>query len=245
MELKKYFSYTNAGPFHEVNEDAVGVDLKSKIYYLLDGFGGQGVGDRACELVIENFLRFYTKTSRDPDSTMPFFYSPKYLLEGNALVNALRLAHKELIEKNQKKEMGQRGGVAGIFAVESENILSYAYVGNCQAYLYRRGNLRPLNLPDVLSNVAQDDFNSHLYSAPMSAFGLFDELHLQVSEVKIMDEDCLIFLSDGVYSYLSPEEIIHVLGDKSKNYQELGKQLITLANSRGNQDNQSLLILEY
>ena len=109
IELKRYSAKTDQGPFLNVNEDDVDVDIINKLYLLFDGFGGAGIGDESVKIVRDNIKSFYLKFGSDPDSTFPFYYSPKYLLEGNALVNAINYSHDILKKHNKSKEMSDRG----------------------------------------------------------------------------------------------------------------------------------------
>ena len=104
MNLKTFSAESSPGPFLQVNEDAYDFDLINEVFLLLDGFGGSGVGDVCVTNLKQNIKSFYTKFCADPDATMPFFYSPKYLLEGNAIVNSLLHAHDQLYKDNLKKE---------------------------------------------------------------------------------------------------------------------------------------------
>src|SRR5690554_2697171 len=101
MKLKSYTAKTHQGPYLHINEDEVDVDLRNKIYMLIDGFGGSGIGDRVAKEVKETIKRFYTRVGGDPDSTLPFFFSHKYLIEGNALINSMHYAHS-LIKKDNR-----------------------------------------------------------------------------------------------------------------------------------------------
>ena len=139
MRLKSLSAHSDQGPFLEINEDTYDFDLDNNLYMLLDGFGGVGVGDIAITALKENIKKFYTQISEDPDATLPFFFSPKYLIEGNALINAMLYSHNLLVKDNMSKEVAHRAGASGIFMSKSESIMTLASVGNCTSYLYRKG----------------------------------------------------------------------------------------------------------
>ena len=102
MDLKIFSAETHQGPYLNINEDGCDYDFSNNIYMILDGFGGSGVGDKVVREIKDNIKRFYTQIASDINATMPFFYSPKYLIEGNALINSLifcsfhKLLHKTL-----------------------------------------------------------------------------------------------------------------------------------------------------
>lgn len=245
IELKSYAAKTNQGPYLQTNEDDIDIDLVNGLYLIFDGFGGFSVGDKGVALVKETIKKFYTKIGGDPDSTLPFYYSPKYLLEGNALINAMEYAHFLLKKENSDKEMNSRAGAASIGVAQSENILTFASTGNCMALLYTRGELLKIVEPDSFSKVSGDIFDGQFSSAPMSGFGLFDDLHLKVSEVRVQKGDRVILLTDGVFSRLNINEIRDLVIKEEKSNQEKIEELFELANSRGNLDNQSTIFLNF
>lgn len=245
MKLKSYSAHTHQGPHLQINEDDVEIDLVNQLYIILDGFGGSGIGDKCVQELKQTIKTFYTKVGGDPDSTLPFYYSNKYLLEGNALVNSMLYAHQQLKLKNSEVEMNSRGGASCIAVAQSENIVTVVGTGNCLAYLYRNGKLKEIVHPDNMELLGEDEYLKHFLSLPMSGFGLFDDLHFRVAEVRVKTDDTLILLTDGVYSRLNSNEIKFILDRKKHSDGQKVKEMFNLANSRGNMDNQSTILLQY
>ncbi|MCY4524072.1 MAG: PP2C family serine/threonine-protein phosphatase, partial [Halobacteriovoraceae bacterium] len=146
--LRSYAAKTDQGPYLQINEDGHLIDYAHGLFLVLDGFGGSGIGDKTTTLVKENLKKFYLKIGGDPNATLPFFHSPKYLLEGNALINAMYYAHMEVIKHNTEKKISSRGGACGIGVALSKNMLTFSSAGNCMAYLFRQGELNVLAKPD-------------------------------------------------------------------------------------------------
>ena len=245
IELKSYGMQSHQGPHLNLNEDLVEADLVNNLFMLIDGFGGSNVGDRAAMMIRDNLKRSYTKISVDPDATLPFFYSHKYLIEGNALINAFYNAHHNVTRDNEQKSLDNRGGGSVIAAAISENILTLVSTGNCLAYLYRKGHLSLEVLPDSLASLSRDSYQSHLHSVPLSGIGLFEDLHYNVRELKISEGDVVIMLTDGAYSRLSMDEIKYTVEKNLESELEAIKELFKLSNERGNLDNQSAVILQF
>lgn len=241
--LKSYSAKTHQGPLLQVNEDDYDVDLRNQLFFLMDGFGGAGVGDKAVGLVKSQLKSFYTKIAMDPDSTLPFFFSPRYLIEGNALINSLKSAHQSLKNENAEKDMSSRGGVSLIAVAASESLLTLVSVGNCASFLYRQGRLELLTYPDCLKPLS-DEYQRSFHLHPLNALGLFDEVEPQVRELRLQNDDQVILLSDGVYGRLKEEEIKFVLEKKTEK-SHLIDDLFAMANSRGNLDNQTAVILRF
>ena len=245
IELKSYGMQSHQGPHLNLNEDLVEADLANNLFILVDGFGGSNVGDRAATMIRDNLKRSYTKISIDPDATLPFFYSHKYLIEGNALINAFYNAHQSVTKDNNHKNLDNRGGGSVIAAAIAENILTMVSTGNCVAYLYRKGHLIQEVLPDSLASLSRDSFQSHLHSVPMSGIGLFEDLHYSVRELKIAEGDLVLMLTDGVYSRLGMDEIKYIVEKNMESELDIIKELFKLSNERGNLDNQSGIVLQF
>lgn len=245
MELKSYAAKSHQGPYLQVNEDGVDVDLLQKLYMVFDGFGGSNIGDQTVEFLKENVKKFYGKIGGDPEATLPFFYSPKYLLEGNALLNSMHYAHSLLKKQNLERPMHERGGASALALAESDNIITIASTGNLSAWFYRRGNLNPLVSPDSMETLARDSREKSYYTTPLSAFGLFDDLHVKIVEFRPRDGDKLVIMTDGAYARLGDEELKYVIEGKSGSDLDRIQEMFHMVNSRGNLDNQSCLLLNF
>jgi serine/threonine protein phosphatase PrpC len=245
IELKSYGMQSHQGPHLNLNEDLVEADLINRLFMIIDGFGGSNIGDRAAMMIRDNLKRSYTRIAIDPEATLPFFYSHKYLIEGNALINALHTAHQNMNRDNESKKLNNRGGASLIAAAIAENILTLVSTGNCVAYLYRKGHLSIEVLPDSLANLSRDQYQSHLHSVPLSGVGLFEDLHYAVRELKITEGDIIIMLTDGGYSRLNADEIKYTIEKNLESELEAIKEIFKLSNDRGNLDNQSGIILQF
>lgn len=245
IELKSYGLLTSQGPHLNLNEDLALADLVNNLFMVIDGFGGSNIGDKAAAIIRDSLKRSYTKITSDPDATFPFFFSQKYLIEGNALINALNVAHQNLTRENENKSMSNRGGGSVVTAALAENILTLVSSGNCGAYLYRKGHLSTEILPDSMKSLSRDRFSSYLHTMPMSGVGLFEDLHYQVKELKLAPGDLIILLTDGVYARLEESEIKYTVEKNLDSELETIKELFKLSNDRGNLDNQTGLLLQF
>lgn len=245
IELKSYALQSNQGPHLNLNEDLAEADLANNLFLLIDGFGGSNVGDRAAAIIRDSIKRSYTKIALDPEATLPFFFSHKYLIEGNALINAFQNAHQTIIRDNQEKSMETRGGGSVLAAAIAENVVTLVSTGNCAAYFFRKGRLTQEILPDSLMSLSRDNFQNHMHNVPMSGIGLFEDLHFNVRELKLAEDDLLLIMTDGAYGRLDLEEIKHILDKNRDREQDAIKEIFKTANARGNKDNQSAILLQF
>ena len=245
IKLKSYSTKTNQGPFLQINEDDIEIDLANRLYLIFDGYGGSNIGDKAVASLKKDIKTFYTKFGADPNATMPFFYSPKYNLEGNALINALHNAHKSLKDENIKKEYVQRGGSSIIAGGLSDQLLTLVSIGNCASFLYRKNHLEIITIPDSLATLTQEKFRAYLQTAPLSGLGLFEDLHMEVKELKLLEDDLLILMTDGAYSRINNEELKYIIEKQDTILAKKIDEVFELSNTRGNLDNQSCIFLQF
>ncbi len=245
MEIVNFSAESHQGPFLNVNEDGFEFDLDNNIYMVFDGYGGNNIGDRSVKELQKNISKFYQNFIVDRDSTLPFYFSPKYLMEGNALINAALFSHHHLYKENLTKDVSKRAGASSILAVKSESVLTLLSTGNCRAYLLRRGQIKSIFTEDSFHYLTRDKYDSHLKNVPLSGFGLFPDLHYQVRELRVTKNDKIILLTDGVYGRLDDEEIESSVSKNTLNIKVKIQELFELSNNRGNLDNQTCMILEF
>jgi PPM family protein phosphatase len=245
MKLKAYAAVTHQGPHLETNEDGYDFDLDQQFFFVLDGFGGTGIGDRAVGKLKEDLKVFLSQLADDQDATMPLYWSPRWLLEGNALVNAMLNAHQVLFKENSKKGLNQRAGASAACAIKADDILVLSQVGGCQAFLARHGHVEPLFLPDTHQQLSVDPHGPSALKAPAGGFGFFPELTWSMREVRIQDGDQFIFLTEGIAPWLTTLELAHALSRAGEDAHHKLNGLLKLSNSRGNTANQTGMILEF
>ena len=245
MRLKAYAAQTHQGPYLQVNEDAYEFDFENDLFMVLDGFGGSGIGDRAAENLKGEIKSFYTQISDDPNATMPLYYNPRNLLEGNAIINSMMNAHQNLFKLNSSKPVNQRAGSSVVVAAKSDSLMVLVGVGNCCAYHYRQGTLSKIIVEDTLKHLSKGQFDTRFRSSPMNAMGMYPELGYQMREVRLLEGDKIIMLTDGIFASVSEEEILHHLNRIAPDAQERLNSLLKLSNAHGNLDNQTAMILEF
>lgn len=245
MRLKAYAAQTHQGPYLEINEDSYDFDFENELFIVLDGFGGSGIGDRAVDKLKYEIKNFYTQISDDPNATMPLYYNPRNLLEGNALLNSMMNAHQNLLKSNLQKPVNQRAGASAVVAVKTDSILILVGVGNCCAYHFRQGKINKLIFEDSFKYFSKDQFDYKFKTAPLNAIGMYPELGHQLKEVRLNEGDKILILTDGVYAHLSDEEFLYALNRSMSDANERINSLLKLSNSRGNTDNQTAMILEF
>lgn len=190
-------------------------------------------------------LRNFILKSHDPNATMPLYYNPRNILEGNAILNSMMSAHQNLYNQNSCKPIGQRAGASTIVAAKADSLLILVGVGNCCAFHFRQGLVNKVIHEDTFKFFAKDQFFSPFHTTPISALGMYSDMGHQLKEIRLMDGDKIVLLTDGVYSHVSEEELSYHLNKTFIDGNERINSLLKLSNSRGNRDNQTVMILEF
>lgn len=245
MKLRSYAAVTHQGPHLDTNEDGYDFDLDSQLFFVLDGFGGVGIGDKAVSRLKEDLKQYLSNLSDDPDATMPLYWSPRWLLEGNALINAMLNSHQMMLKENSTKNLNHRAGASAACAIKANDILVLSQVGSCQAYLSRHGHVSPIFVPETYQFHSPDPYAPSALRAPAGAFGFFPELSWQMREIKVLPGDQFIFLTEGISPWISVQELSYTLNRTDEDSHAKLNALIKLSNSRGNTANQTGMILEF
>lgn len=234
--LKSYTYKTLQGPYLNLNEDYVSVDFSSSLFLLIDSFGGQGVGDKICNFIDSNFSNYYNHLTSDPDSTLPLFFSPQYFIETNALANALKRVHQDIFIENMKQEPRFRGGASLTALSVSDGYLHLCSLGSNIAVIVNEDNYRIIDLPETTGDGELKVVDN--------ALGLYEQVQFSLKDIRVQEGDKVLILSDGIHSNFSPSEL-QVLARESRNNEDLLNNLIGIANSRGNKDNLSGILLNF
>jgi serine/threonine protein phosphatase PrpC len=245
MKLRSYAAQTHQGPYLQVNEDGYDFDFENDLYMVLDGLGGSGIGDRAVEKIKQEIKTFYTQISDDPNATMPLYYNPKNLLEGNAILNSIMNTHANLLKTNSERPINQRAAASALIAVRAESLMVLVGIGNCCAYHFRNGKISKIITEDTLQFLAKDQFENRFRTSPMSAIGMYPDVGFQMKEVRLADGDKLVLLTDGAYAHITEDELHYHLNRQAADAQERVNGILKLSNTRGNLDNQTAMILEF
>ena len=245
LAIKKYSYICDKGPFLDINEDDIEIDLKNELFIVIDGFGGSNIGSDTSKKIKETITHSYSKITGDPESTMPFFYNSKFLIEGNALVNATLKAQSQIFEDNKKKNLSSRGGASIVAGALAEDIMTFVSVGNCCSLLLRNNSIQFISSPDSYEFVSGNGNQQFFTNFPLNGIGLFETLNFDIKESRIIKGDTIIMLSDGAYNRLNLSELKNIFNSSSLKNKEKIQRSFELVNGRGNQDNQTCLIIEF
>lgn len=244
LQIQRYSAKTHQGPQFNYNEDGLDVDLTNGLLLLLDGLGGPQIGDAFVLQTMEHIKHYFLHLVDDSENTLPFYYNSQLNLPTNAMINAIKRIHQESYKQNKVRKSHHRAAASIISACFQDNKCSVFSLGNCMGYLYRMGQLCPLFSENNYRYFNMDINSKILRNVPNNALGLFEEFNFELRELQLYPRDKLLFLSDGIYSTLNLGELTTIIEQKYENFNQLMDNLFEYANSKGNIDNQSAIIIE-
>ena len=207
-----------------------------------DGMGGLADGDKvsskAVEKILDDFVMYNGKGTHEQALAV-------LAHQAVSTVNGL------LGESNLRKS-----GSTLVMGLIKNGLFGFVSIGDSRICLYRGGTLIQLNREHIyrnelilravngelpLSEVYSDKNGPGLTS--YLGMGELKHIDLPASPIKLLGEDKIILMSDGVYNALSSEEIISALENPPERAAELLKEMIE-AKAFGNQDNYTAVIIE-
>ena len=243
--LKRYYTQTTEGPYLEINEDKYVCLAGERVFGVIDGFGGSGIGDNASELIANTILENYGSLVADKDVTMPIFYNPSYSIELNALANTTMLAHELLKNQNAVKDSSKSGGASILVGVAQGNTFLSLGVGKCLGLKVTTRDLIPFSMPDASNSFSLIQGGHLTEGFPFHALGMDPSISPRLNKLEVNEGEIVLMLTDGVFGAISALEIFSVFKKNDFSVKESVADVMALANDRGNKDNQTVVALEF
>jgi len=243
---------TDRGRVRELNEDNYLVlaapNLPPEVTMLLavaDGMGGHQAGEVASGQVVASLNQLF--------STGQFRQWVDYNPEHPDYYVAVL---KEVLEgiNNQLLDMAAQHGLAGMGTTATVVLLKGAqlfvgHVGDSRAYLWRGGTLQQLTHDHswVAEQVASGALSpAEAYHHPkknllLQALGNSSVLRVDRTVHEVYAGDIILLCSDGLTNKVSDVEIGQIMSQQP-NPQTACQQLVHLANSRGGEDNITVIV---
>jgi len=245
MELT-YGELSSAGTVRPKNEDFVGfwepesIDEKrarGAIAVLADGVGGQGRGDVASRLAVEECIKVFREAKGD--------MSPQQLL-----TQAFNAANLAVFNKSTETPSDKRMATTLAVAIFRNDHVTVGNVGDTRVYLTRKAEIKQIS-------------TDHSYVAMQRKFGLISEqdakksenrfiltrsvgqepvIRVDIEDIAVQKGDRIVLCSDGLHGVVADGEICEIVGRFAP--AAACRQLVALAEQRGTDDNVSAQVVQ-
>ncbi len=248
--LARSSARTSMGQVRRNNEDSVGLwGVEGVIMALIaDGMGGAAAGEEASRLAVEAVQADFL--GGEKGSSQLLTLSENEL--GKRLTESIQDANRAVLAKSQVEPLLKGMGTTSTLLLIRANRTLVAHVGDSRAY-HIDGKTHELSQVTsdhsfvqalvASGHITADQARSHpmgnvLYRALGQSYDLDVDLYTRY----LRKDDRLILCSDGLTLHLLPEEIAKiVLSDLNPHVAT--QRMIELANSRGGEDNISVIVI--
>lgn len=242
---------TDVGMVRDHNEDSGYVDPQLNFFIIADGMGGHAAGEIASAMAVEEVNKALSE-NRDKLTSFAERPNDKDRREVvTVLENAVRAAHQAVfsrgVKETDKQGMGTTLDVLLVTGAEA----FIAHVGDSRTYLLRDGKAAQITTDHTVAEVLviegklsmEEAQASPLRTILVNAIGVSADVGVEISHVKLRQNDRILLCSDGLHDYFPADEEIaeHLLEGEIKT--GLGN-MVDIAKQRGGHDNITGIVVE-
>jgi len=241
---------TDVGMKREHNEDSFLVNEDLGLYVVCDGMGGHAGGETASRLAVQTIERELLSAKLRGDD--PF--AVQVALADSPLAAALREAVEGACAavfrtSRANPELAGMGTTCISLLVKNGQAL-VGHVGDSRAYLVREGDVYQLSDDHSLVNEQvragllseEEARHSRLKNIITRSVGFEEDVLVDVMGVETRPGDKFLLCSDGLSNLVDNNEIRDTLLQTA--LEEVPQKLIALANSRGGDDNITVVAVQ-
>jgi serine/threonine protein phosphatase PrpC len=248
-----YQALSDVGRKRKGNEDNLFVNAEQRLFVVADGMGGHAAGEVASKIAVDSINEFVCLTGGDQEITWPFGLDDSISYDGNRLKTSIRYANRKVLDATKEKAEyeGMATTVAAVL-VDGE-MANLAHVGDSRVYMVRDGSLTLLTSDHSWVNeqiqsgiISAEQARSHpLRNVVTRALGGKPDLAVDIQVQKMEPGDVLLLCSDGLTTMIPDEDIVAIVGEAGGDIEKAAKALVAEANSRGGEDNITVLLLKF
>lgn len=236
---------TDRGQVRSHNEDSGGIfpnDYGQYLAIIADGMGGHQAGDVASKMATSIIEKKWRSMER--------LNSPEEAEEW--LENALLDMNTSIYQHSLEKEECQGMGTTIVIAICVDEFITVAHIGDSRCYLYNDFNFKQITEDHSLVNalvqsgqISKEDALQHpRKNVVLRALGTSETVEPDIQTISWENGDKLLLCSDGLTDKVRDHELADYL-KSARDMEELGRQLVDLANERGGEDNVSLILMQH
>ncbi|UYZ84358.1 serine/threonine-protein phosphatase [Entomomonas sp. E2T0] len=205
---------TDQGKVREKNEDAFINYPDRKIWAVADGMGGHDNGEIASRMVVEALADL--ELAQDFDERV------------KQITRSLRFVNKQLTQQDKTVVKGQLPPIMGTTVVAlliEDYRMACIWAGDSRCYLFRKGNIYQVTKDHAVWQELMDEQQLSMQEAQQQkgsfaltrAIGADEELSLGIVEMEITEGDRFLLCSDGIYQYVSYDQLYQAMSKASPN----------------------------
>jgi protein phosphatase len=221
------------------NEDRFFTDTNKHLFLVADGMGGQDCGEQASGLaaeIIPRVVQDQLAAKGDP---------------GQAVLKALDEANQAIIEAGRRQPTTRRMGTTAVVALEQDNQLFVAGLGDSRAYVIRGDQVKQLTIDHTVADALERNGTLTHKQAQESPWRNVLYKFLGCIEMSEGPDVCpfapqagdvLVLGTDGLTNFVSDEDLREGARQVT-DPQKWADQLVELALQRGSKDNVTCVVV--
>jgi serine/threonine protein phosphatase PrpC len=236
------YGASNVGCVRTNNEDYFLVAPTIGLYVVADGMGGAQAGEHASKLAVETIyelLQDLDPARRDSDTVC------------DALVSAFEEANRRVMDAASADPNLEGMGTTLIAAMETDNGLVVASVGDSRAYESSNATLKLITEDQTWVNevgrrlgIEEESLKTHPMRHVLTmAIGVSEQVRVHTYELHPPPGAQVLLCSDGLHGVAPEEEMAKIL-DTKESLQAKCEQLIASARAHGGPDNVTGVLLQ-
>jgi len=235
------YSVTDPGMVRDINEDYVfvadePVGSLPNLFMVADGMGGHQAGEFASKYSVDTIKRELTKTKEQDIE--------------KALVSAIKVANKEIIEKSSREETLKGMGTTIIVTTIVSQVMYFANVGDSRLYLINQGITQLTKDNSLveemvrLGGIKPEEAKHHPDKNIITrAIGAKADIEIDFYEHRLNQGDIILICSDGLTDMVEDEEIFYLVS-AGRDIVESGELLLNAAKLNGGIDNIGIILID-
>jgi PPM family protein phosphatase len=223
------------------NEDRFVVDKEHHLFLVADGMGGQEAGERASGLaaeIIPKVVQDRLAANEDADK---------------AVAEALDAANQAIINASREQAAGRRMGTTAVLAVQCQDRVFVAGLGDSRAYLIRGDRVEQLTVDHTVADALERNGTLTAEQARQSPWRNVLYKFLGCAEMsdgpdvrpfEPQDGDRLLLASDGVTNFVANDDLVRGVTEHPEP-QKWADYLVDVALKRGSRDNVTCVVVDF
>lgn len=231
------YEYSNQGG-RDYNEDAIGHSIKdgNGVFVVADGLGGHKFGELASSIVVDTLVNGFTGDFKNNTSKWleeQIELSNQRILEEQKIKAAILKSTVVALAVNNNKAVWANVGDSRLYFLRDRELIAFTNDHSVAFKKYKAGEI-------TREQIKTDEDQSCL----LRTLGSEDrkEPELYDYNVNIKENDAFMLCSDGVWEYISDEEVMIDLL-KSENSKEWAENLLVRLMDRIDGSNDNLTIM--
>jgi protein phosphatase len=220
------------------NEDFCLIKPDLGLYILADGMGGAKAGERASQLAVDTVAEIVQHAARR---------------DSQALLSAVEEANRRVLEAARSDPSLEGMGTTLVAALEIDDHVSIASVGDSRAYIMDDDGLRAITEDQTWVNevgrpLGLDEVS--LKNHPMRhvltmAIGASSPLTVNCYSIDLQPGAMVLICSDGLHGVVDPPQLEQILrsGRNGASLEESCRRLIEAAKNAGGPDNVTAVLV--